>query len=96
MELLTHKSTWEEVMVLYHQVYQLKGNPGEVPSSEDTAEEVHIEILETLKTCLQNRQGPTQPEELRGKSVGTRTTSMAAQAEFHMQTQVTCDHFGHF
>ena len=46
-----------------------------------------------LKECLWHRQGPTQPEEPRGRSTGTRTTRMPAQAEFHAQTQVTYDHF---
>ena len=96
MELLTHESTWEEIMALYHQVYQLKRNLGEVPCSEDTAEETDIEILEMLKACLWHRWGPAQPEELRGRSVGTRTTRMPAQVEFHAQTQATCDHLGHF
>ena len=82
-------------MASYHQVYQLKRNP-EVPCSKDTAEETLIEILEMLKACLQHRWGPTQLEEPRGRSVGTRTTRTPAQAEFHIQTQVTCDHFGHF
>ena len=46
MELLTHESTWKEIMPLYHQAYQLKRNLGEVPCSQDTAEETHIEILD--------------------------------------------------
>ena len=32
-------------MGIYHQVYQLRRKPGEVPSSQDMAEEPHIEIL---------------------------------------------------
>ena len=96
MELMAHESTQEELMALYHQVYQLKRDLGEVPCSKDTAEEIHIEILETLKACLWHRQGPTQLEELRGRSVGTKTTRMPAQAEFHVQTQVTWGHFGCF
>ena len=48
MVLLTQETTQEEIMALYHQVNQLKRNPGEVPCSEDTAEE----ILEMLKECL--------------------------------------------
>ena len=59
------------------------------------AEETCIEILEMLKECLQCRQGPLQLEEPRGRSMGTRTTRMPAQAKFHAQTQVTYDHFGH-
>ena len=49
-----------------------------------------------LKACCQHRWGPALPEEQRGRSVGIRTTRMPAQVEFHGQTQVTCDHFGHF
>ena len=60
MELLTLKSTQEEIMALYHQVYQLKRNLGEVPCSKDTAEETCEEIFEMLKECLWHRQGPAQ------------------------------------
>ena len=79
LELLTHESTQEEIMVLYHQVYHLKRNLGEVPFSGDTAEETCIKTLEILKACLQCRWGPTQPEEMRGRSASTRTTRMSAQ-----------------
>ena len=93
MELLTPESTWEEIMTLYYQVYHLKRNLEEVPCSKDIAEETHLEILEMLKAHLQHRQGPAQPE---GLGWSTRTTRMPAQADFHAQMQVTCDHFGHF
>ena len=63
IELLTHKTIWEEIMGIYHQVYQLKRNPREVPCSQDMEEETHIEILEMLKEHLWHRWGPTQPEE---------------------------------
>ena len=96
MELLTPKSTWEEIMALYHQVYQLKRDLGEIPCSEDTAEETFIQTLEMLKAHLWHRWGSTQAEELRGRYAGTRTTRTSTQVEFHTQTQVTCDHFGHF
>ena len=87
------KITWEEIMGLYHQVYQLKRSPGEVPCSEEIAEEICIEILEMLKEHLQHREGPaTQPEE----ELRWRTSRMPVQAEFHDQMQVTYDHFGHF
>ena len=52
IELITHKTTWEEIMGLYHQEYQLKRNPGAQPCSEETAKEICIEILETLKEHL--------------------------------------------
>ena len=55
MELLTHEATREEILGLYHQVYQLKRNQGEVSCSHDMAQEIHIEILETLKEHLQHR-----------------------------------------
>ena len=62
MELLTQETTQEEVMALYHKVYQLKRSPREVPCSKDTAEETCIEILEMLKESLWHRWGPTQLE----------------------------------
>ena len=93
MELLTPKSTWEVIMALYYQVYQLKRNLGEVPCSKDIAEETHLEILEMLKACLQCRWGPTQPEGLRQFTTTTRTP---AQVDFYTQMQMTCNHFGHF
>ena len=97
MKLITCNTTWEEIMGLYHQVYQLKGNPRAVPRFEETTEEIHIEILEMLKEHLQHRQSPTQSEEeLRQMSMGTRFSRMPAQAQFHDYTQVTYDHFGHF
>ena len=83
-------------MGIYHQVYQLRRKPREVPSSQDTAEETHIEILEMLKEHLQHKWGPTQMEELRQRSTGTRTTRTPTQVEFHAQMQAVYDHFGHF
>ena len=84
-------------MALYHQACQLKRNPQVVPCSEETVEEICIEILETLKENLWCRQGLAKPEEeLRQRSTGTRTSRMLAQAEFHDCRQVTYDHFGHF
>ena len=82
-------------MGIYHQVYQLKREPRDVPCPQDMAEETHIEILETLKECLKCMWGPAQHEELRGRSMGTRITRMPAQVEFHAETQATYDHFGH-
>ena len=52
MGLLTPPATQEEILALYQEVYQLKRDPGEVLCSEDTVEETCIEILETLKECL--------------------------------------------
>ena len=63
MELLTHGATREEILGLYHQVYQLKRNQREVPFSQDKSQEIHIEILETLKEHLQCRWGPILLEE---------------------------------
>ena len=97
MELITCKTTQEEIMGLYHQVYQLKRNPRALPCSEGTAEEICIEILEMLKEHLRHRWGPAQPEEeLKQRYTGTRTSRMLAQAKFHNHMQVTYDHFGHF
>ena len=91
MELITWETTQEENMALYHQVYQIKRNPREVSCLEDTVEEICLEILETLKECLQHRQGPAQPE----RESWWRTSRMPAQAEFHAQVQAAYDHFGH-
>ena len=63
---------------------------------QDIAEEPHIEILETLKECLWCRWDPTQLEEPRWRSTGTRTTRTPAQVKFHTQMQATYDHFGNF
>ena len=49
-----------------------------------------------LKAHLWHSWGPTQPEEPRGRSMGTKTSRMPTQAEFHAQTQATYEHFGHF
>ena len=97
MELITHKTTQEEIMGLYHQVYQLKETLGWYPCSEETVEEIHIEILEALKEYLLCRWGPTQLKEgPRWRSMGTRTFRIPAQAKFHDHMQATYDHFGHF
>ena len=92
MGLLAQETTWEEIMALYHQVYQLKRNPREVPCSEDTMEETCLEILEMLKECLWHRWGPTQPE----RELRKRTSRMPAQAEFQNQAHVAYDHFHQF
>ena len=61
IELLTHETTQEEIMGIYHQVYQLKRKPREEPCSQDMAEETCIETLEMLKECLWHRWGlPSQ------------------------------------
>ena len=61
MELITQETTQEEIIGLYHQVYQLKRNLRVVPCSQDMGEEIYLEILEMLKVQLQHRQGPTLP-----------------------------------
>ena len=94
MELLTHEATKEEILGLYHQVYQLKRNPGEVPCSHDTEQEIHIEILETLKEHLWHRWGPALPgEEWRQATTSIRNTRTPAQAEFHARAKVTYNDF---
>ena len=62
VELLAKETTQEEVMALYHKVYQLKRSPREVPCSKDTVEEICIEIMEMLKEHLWCRWSPTQLE----------------------------------
>ena len=90
-----HKTTQEEIIGIYHQVYQLRRKPREVPCSWDMAEETHIENLEMLREHLWHKWDPTQPEKPRWRSTGTRTTRTPAQVKFHTQMQATCDHFGH-
>ena len=75
---------------MYHAVYHLKRRPGEVPCSADATEETCIEILETLKECLQCRQGPVQLE----RETRQDTSRTPTQAEFHAQVQVTYDYIG--
>ena len=68
-----------------------------MPCFEEMVEEICKEILEMLKEHLWHRQGPTQlEEELRQRSMDTRTSRTPAQAEFHDHTQATYDHFAHF
>ena len=84
-------TTQEEIMALYHQVYQLKRNPREVPCLEDTTEEIWLEILEMLKEHLQHRQSTTQPE----RESRQRTSRMPVQVVFYAQVQAAYDCFGH-
>ena len=97
VDLVGYKTTREEIITLYQGVCQLKMAPGAVPGDPEEAEKTYQEILDMLKEHLQHRWASTQPEEeLRWRSTGTQTSRMTAQAEFHDQTQVTYDHFGHF
>ena len=89
LELLTQETTQEEAIALYHEVYQLKRSPGEVPCSADAMEETHMEILEALRECLWCRQGPAQPE----RETRWDTSRIPAQVEFHAQVQATYDYF---
>ena len=92
MELLPHEATREEILGLYHQVYQLKRNPGEVPCSHDMSQEIHIEILEMLKEGFQHRWGPALlEEEWRQATTNIRNTRTLVQAEFRARVQVTYD-----
>ena len=66
IDLVGYKATQEEIFMLYQEVYQLKRAPGTVPGDLREAEEVHQEILDSLKEHLWHGWsgiGPAQPEE---------------------------------
>ena len=49
--------------MLYQEVYQLKRASRTVPHDAETEEEIHQEILDSLKECLWHRWGSALPEE---------------------------------
>ena len=63
IDLVGYRTTWEEIIALYHEVYQLNRAPETVQGDPEAMEEIQQEILASLKECLQHRQGPTHPEE---------------------------------
>ena len=52
IDLIGYETTQEEIFALYHEVYKLKRVPRTVPSDLREAEEVHQEILYSLKEHL--------------------------------------------
>ena len=75
MGLLTPQMMHDKILTLYQEVYQPNRAPGEVQCLDNTAEETHIKILETL-WC---RWGSAQPE----REVRRDTPRMPAQATYH-------------
>ena len=59
IELVGYKTTWEEIRVLFNEVYHLKRAPRTVSCDPETEEEIHQEILDSLKEHLFHRWGPT-------------------------------------
>ena len=91
VELVGYRTTHKEVFNLYQEVYQLKRTLGLVPGDQDVADQIHQEILNSLKEHIWCRQSPTQPEEPSG-----HRSRKPAQAEFLNQNKATWDHFGHY
>ena len=61
-----------------------------VPCDPEMEEEIHQEILDSLKEHLWHKWGPTQPEELgQGSASASRSDP---QSKFHRRIQVTSDH----
>ena len=52
VNVIGYKTTIEEIIGLYHEVYQLKRAPRTVPGDVKMAEEIHQEILNSLKEHL--------------------------------------------
>ena len=63
IELVGYKTTQAEIRALYNEVYQLKRTPRTVPCDLEAEEEIHQEILKSLKEHLWHRWGPAQLEE---------------------------------
>ena len=66
----------------------MRRTPGLVPGSPEVAEQTHQEILDSLRECLNHRQGSDQPEEPR------QTSRSSVMVEYHAQTQAISEHFG--
>ena len=86
-----YRTTQEEILALYHEVYQLKRAPRTVQGDLEATEETHQEILASLKEHFQCRQCPTQPEEQEQGLAGTSRSD--PWSDFHQRMQVTYDHF---
>ena len=94
IELVGYKTTQEEIIALYCKVYQLRRAPRAVPCDLEMEEEIHWEILDSLNECLRHRWGSILlEEEPRQSLIGTRTSRMTAQVEFHARVQDMYDHF---
>ena len=63
IKVVGYKTTREGIIALYHEVYQLRRGPRAVPCDPEMEEEIHPEILESLKECLWHRWGSALLEE---------------------------------
>ena len=63
MELIAPRMTTEEIRRVYNEVSQLKRVPGMNPNGVEMAENIHQEILNSVKEYLHHRQERAQLEE---------------------------------
>ena len=72
MDLISLGTPWDEISVIYNEVYQLQRLPRRSLCNGETEEQVCQEILDSIKECLWHRQGPMQLEgELKQSLAGT-------------------------
>ena len=89
IKLVGYKTTREEIQVFYSEVNQMKRALGTVPCSPERAEELTQEILNSVKDCLQQRLGSTQPEEEPGRrptSASRPMTNLEVLKRTHIST----------
>ena len=91
MELNGHE-TITEFRRIYSEVYQLKRVPSMNPSDVQMVEDVHQEILNSVKEHLWHRWECTQPEEEPGQG-SAGTSSPDPWSEFQQRVHATYDHF---
>ena len=89
--LIGYETTQEEIFMLYQEVYKLMRAPETIPGDPREVEEVHQEILYSLKECLWHRKGPTQPEEPEQESA--IMSRLDPWSDFQQRMQLTYDHF---
>ena len=86
------RSQKEEVHRVYNEVYQLKRVSGAEPCDGEMAENIHQDILNSVKECLHHRQDNAQPmEEINQRSNGTSRPD--PWSEFQWKDHATYDHF---
>ena len=71
MELTRPDSSWEDIVDLYHNVYQLRRLPWRMLCDEEMEACICQEILDSVKECLQCKQlSALSGEELRWSPAG--------------------------
>ena len=76
MELICPDSSWEDIVDLYHDVYQLWRLQGRICCDERTEECICQDILDSIKECLWCKQLSMLPEaEQIQSSAGTPSPS---------------------